>query len=93
MDSNLSGPSVQGILQARKLEWVAIPFSRGFSQPRDQIWVSCIAGRFFTFWVTREALKTFILYYKIFLKTHFKSIKGKYLLFLIYWEINLFWRK
>ena len=33
----------------------AIPFSRGSSWPRDRIWVSCIIGRFFTIWVTREA--------------------------------------
>ena len=39
---------VHGILQARILEWVAFPFSRGSSQPRDQTPVSCIAGRFFT---------------------------------------------
>ena len=38
---------VHGILQARILEWVAFPFSRGFSQPRDRTQVSCIAGRFF----------------------------------------------
>ena len=44
-----------GILQARIPEWVAIPFSRGSSQPRDQTQVSCIAGRFFTIWATREA--------------------------------------
>ena len=36
------------------LEWVAIPFSKGSSWPRDQILVSCIAGRFFTVWATRE---------------------------------------
>ena len=36
-----------GILQARILEWVAIPFSRGSSQPRDQTWVSCIVGSYF----------------------------------------------
>ena len=40
--------SVHGILQARILEWVAFPFSRGSSQPRDQTQVSRIAGRFFT---------------------------------------------
>ena len=40
--------SVHGILQARMLEWVAIPFSRGSSQPRDQTRVTCLAGRFFT---------------------------------------------
>ena len=47
---------VHGILQARMLEWVAFPFSRGSSQPRDQIHVSHIAGKFFTSWATREAL-------------------------------------
>ena len=47
---------VHGILQARILEWVAFPFSRASSQPRDQTLVSCIAGGFFTSWATREAL-------------------------------------
>ena len=37
------------------LEWVAIPFSRGSSWPGNQTWVSCIVGRFFTIWATREA--------------------------------------
>ena len=45
MDCSLPGSSVHGILQARILEWVAIPFSRGSSQSRDQTQVSCIAGR------------------------------------------------
>ena len=40
--------TVHGILQARKLEWVAFSFSRGSSQPMDQTQVSLIAGRFFT---------------------------------------------
>ena len=40
--------TVHGILQARILEWVAFPFSRGSSQPRDRAQVSCIAGRFLT---------------------------------------------
>ena len=44
-----------GILQARTLEWVAFPFSRASSQPRDRTQVSCIAGGFFTSWATREA--------------------------------------
>ena len=47
--------SVYGILQARILEWVAVSFSKGCSQPRDQSQVSCTAGRFFTVWATREA--------------------------------------
>ena len=48
MDCSLPGSSVHGILQARILEWVAIPFSRGLSRHKDQTRVSCIAGRFFT---------------------------------------------
>ena len=40
--------TVHGILQARVLEWVSFPFSRGPSQPRDQTQVSCIAGGLFT---------------------------------------------
>ena len=40
--------TVHGILQARILDWVGFPFSRGSSQPRDQTQVSCIAGGFFT---------------------------------------------
>ena len=47
--------TVRGILQTKILEWVAIPFSRGSSQPRDQTLVSCIAGGFFTSWATGEA--------------------------------------
>ena len=46
---------VQGILQARILEWVAFPFSRGSSQPRDQTQVSRTTGGSFTSWATREA--------------------------------------
>ena len=53
-DCNLPGSSVNGILQARILEWVAIPFSRGSSRPRDWTQVSWIAGRFFTIWAMRE---------------------------------------
>ena len=55
-DCNLSGSSVNGILQTRILERVAIPFSREFSQPKDWKQVSLIAGGFFTVWTTREAL-------------------------------------
>ena len=48
VDCSPPGSSANGIFQARILEWVAISFSRGYSQPRDQTPVSCIAGRFFT---------------------------------------------
>ena len=50
------GFPVRGIIQAKILEWVAISFSRGSSRPRDQTLLSCIAGRLFTDWATREAL-------------------------------------
>ena len=47
-DCSLPGSSVHGILQARILEWVAMSFSRGSSQHRDQTYISCLAGRLFT---------------------------------------------
>ena len=47
-DCSPSGCSLHGILQARILEWVAIPFSRRSFQNRDQSWVSPTEGRFFT---------------------------------------------
>ena len=51
------GSSVHGTLQARILEWVATPFSRGSSWPGDRTQISCTAGRLFTIWATREAPK------------------------------------
>ena len=54
MNSSLLGSSIHRIIQARILESVAIPFSRGSSQPRDRTLIFYIAGRFFTIWVTRE---------------------------------------
>ena len=57
MDYNLPGSSVHGILQARILEWVAIPFSKGSCyNPETWDWtqVSCIVGRLFTIWATRS---------------------------------------
>ena len=50
MDCSPPGSSVYGIFQARVLEWVAISFSRGSSQPRDRTRVSRTAGRRFTVW-------------------------------------------
>ena len=57
MDCSLSHSSIHGIFQARVLEWVAISFSRGSSQPRDWTWDSRIVGRCFTVWATREVRK------------------------------------
>ena len=55
VDCSPPGSSAHGILQARILEGVAISFSRGSSRPRDPTQVSCIAGRHFNLWATREA--------------------------------------
>ena len=67
MDYSLPASTVHGILQARILQWVAIPFSRGSSQPRGRTGVSCIAGRFFTIWATREADRNvnYVLFRKV----------------------------
>ena len=56
MDFNLPCSSIHGLFQARVLEWVAISFSRGTSQPRNRTWVSHIVGRCFTIWTTRWIL-------------------------------------
>ena len=56
MDCSPPLPLSMGTVQARILEWVAMPSSRGSSQPRDQTQVSGTAGRFCTIWATREAL-------------------------------------
>ena len=55
MDYSLPGSSVHGILQARILEWVAFPFCRGSSQPRNRTQISCITGRLLTDSAKREA--------------------------------------
>ena len=56
MDCSPPGSSVRGLLQARILEWVTIPISRGSSWPRDWTSVSHTAARFFTVWASREVL-------------------------------------
>ena len=59
VDCSPPGSSIHGILQARILEWVAISFSRGSSQPRDRTHVSRIAGRHVNLWATREGTRPF----------------------------------
>ena len=73
-----------GVLQARILEWVASPFSRESSQPRDQTWVSCITGRFFTVWAT-SALN-FFFFNSIFRNFRFLNnlFVSEYAVFLCY---------
>ena len=56
MDCSLPGSSIHGIFQARVLEWGAIAFSRGSSQPRDRTQDSHIVGRHFTVWVSRQVI-------------------------------------
>ena len=56
MDCSRPGSSLHGILQARTLEWFAISFSRGSSQPRDQTRVSCIAGKRFNLWTNKGSI-------------------------------------
>ena len=63
IDYSLPGSSVHGIFQAIVLEWIAISFSRGSSQPRAQTQVSRIVDRYFTVWATREVLYTYIYIY------------------------------
>ena len=56
---SLPGSPVHGILPARILKWVAISLSRRSSQPRDQTWFSCIAGRFFAIQATWQIFSAF----------------------------------
>ena len=58
IDCSLPDSSVHGIFQAIVLEWIAISFSRGSSQPRARTRVSCIVDRCFTVWATREVQNT-----------------------------------
>ena len=60
MHCSLPGSSLPRILQARILEWVAIPFSRGSSQLRDQTQVSCITGGFFTVWPAGKPSESYL---------------------------------
>ena len=73
-DHSPPGSSVHGTFQARILEWVAIPFSRESSQPRDQTQVSHTAGRFFNVWATREAHMMHQLGSKVFTQMSWKCL-------------------
>ena len=82
VDCSPPSSSVHGILQARILEWVAISFSRGSSQPRDQTQVSHIEGRCYNLWATREDPR----YTKI--RTKSLCIKGLKLKEEIVWQMK-----
>ena len=101
MDCNLPGSSVHGILQARILEWVAMSFSRGSSQPRDWIHVFYIAGGFFTteppgkpkrvLELTNHRTTTSILYIlsKKIKHFHTNTLKVIYSFLFVHWKTNL----
>ena len=55
IDCSPPGSSIHGISQARILEWVAVPFSSGSSQPRDRTWASPLQADSLLVWATREA--------------------------------------
>ena len=79
INCSLPGPFVHGILQARTLEWAAISSSRRSFQPRDQTWVSCIAGRFFSIWATQYNMYMCTYKYiytlkKVWLENKFKTM-------------------
>ena len=79
--------TVHGILQARLLEWVAVPLSRGSSQPRDQTQVSRIAGGFFTGWAQSQnqcTTEQILTRWDITLLTKFYQVKGMVFLVVMY---------
>ena len=82
-----TGSFAHGILQRRIPKCVAIPFSRGYSWLRDQTWVSCIAGRFFTIWANRE------VHIHIYINIYIYNILDIYALYIYYiidiWTYNI----
>ena len=94
MDCNPPGSFVHEIFQTRILKWIAIPFSRGSSWPRDQTLVSCIAGRFFTIWANSEAHIKFILsiyiYYIIYPKLYIYINTLSLPFFTILWSMDYY---
>ena len=82
MDCSPPGSSVHGILQARILDWVAMPSSRGSFWPEDWTCISCIAGRFFTHWATWE-VEIISLDVNIYL--HLRLWKGESAIYFMIW--------
>ena len=90
MRCSLSGSSFHGILQARILEWIAMPSSKGFSWLRDQTLVSCTAGRFFTTWANREVLLLLVTFFQILKVQHLATDEHSMTLMLRLWALNHF---
>ena len=95
MDCSPSGSSIHGILQARILEWAAIPCFRGSSQPKDWTQFSCFAARSFTIWVTGEAqflcVETWTTSDALWIRLAFQRISPCYLLRFLYSLSNYYW--
>ena len=86
MDCRSPVSSLHGNSPGKKTEWIAIPFSRGSSRSRDQTWVSCIAGIFFTIWATREftTSKSKLEHYHLWLWTNrFTSVCLSFIIIII----------
>ena len=91
MDCSPQGSSVHEILQARILEWVAIPFFRGSSGPRDWTQVSCVAGKLFTIWAAREAHALSVLSISLSSQTPFLNYKYVYTLPILEGTAYILW--
>ena len=91
VNCSLPSSSIHGILQSRILEWVAIAFSRGSSQPRDQTQVSRVAGRHFTIWATREAQHIY-MHHIFFIHLSVDGHLGCSHVCLLYIVLQLIWR-
>ena len=96
MDCSLSGSSVREILQARILEWVAISFSRGSSQPRDRTRVSCIAGGCFTIWAKRQGKRENIYdppwqayWFRLSYVNLFTTLSDSHFYYITVWKLKL----
>ena len=78
-DHSWPGSSVHRILQAGRLEWVAISSSRGFSQPRGRIQVACITGRYFTIWAPGKPIRLtrYLMVFKLHRNTHFHQYSSQ----------------
>ena len=96
MDCSTPGFSVHGILQARILEWVVIPFSRRSSWPKDWTWVSHMASRFFGVWAAKGCYCRFLSTWHSLENLKYNSVPPKkyyYVHECIYWVVwDKYWR-
>ena len=83
MDYSPPGSSVPGILQVKILEWVAMPYSRGSSQSRDQTCVPCMAGGFCKYWATERAQ-----FFRMLLMVIYFMLKTAFILFTVLQTTN-----